>query len=137
MVKNLILTLFLLSLTWACGFTKGMDAARSAVDEFHRQVAAEQAGMIFDGATDHFRSSLSREFNRARFVRLRQKMGVCRSSQATSMSVNATNLGTFVSMKYSTRCANRQLDESFVWLIENEKARLYDYSASSPLLLVN
>lgn len=91
--------------------------------------------LIYDDATEDYRLSLSRELNRSRFARLGRKMGTCPESEPTSIVVNSGSSGTTVSASYKTKCSLGVLEESFMWVVVDGKAKLESYDPKSPLLL--
>jgi hypothetical protein len=121
--------------TSACFSRVDLDIAQRAAEEFHLRVSKGQADAIYDEATGHYRMSISRELNRSRFARVSRKMGACPTSVATSIVVNSGTRGKSVTASYQTTCSAGVLDESFLWQVEDGKARLDSYDVNSPLLL--
>jgi len=114
-----------------------MNLAIGIIDQFHRQFLAGEDNVIYDQASDHYRSTMTRELNHAYLERIRSKMGTCSSSRAIRLFVTRSTRGTFVSASYLTECTNGQLTEVFVIGVEERDAKLDRYGAQSPRLMVN
>jgi hypothetical protein len=135
--KHSIITGLIALLTCSCGLENSTKVARQAVDEFHRRVEASERDAIYDQATDHYRSLTGREANREIFARLRRKMGKCTASQNTGLLVTSNTQGTYVTTTYRTDCEKGPLEETIIWSVENQRVKLWQYNATSPLLLVD
>lgn len=121
----------------SCSLSKDLATARQAVDGFHQKLMKAQDDAIYDGAHASYRSTVSRETNRGLFARIRRKMGAFADSTNTQYLTNASTSGTFVTLHYTTKCANGDLEEQFVWRVDAGEARLVSYRANSPLLLTD
>lgn len=121
----------------SCSMSRDRDIARRAVEQFHQRLAAGQDDTVYDAADPIYKQSVSREINHGLLWRIRRKMGSCQGSENTRYFVNAGTSGTFVTLQYRTKCANGELDEEFVWHVEEEGAALVSYRANSPLLLAD
>jgi uncharacterized lipoprotein YajG len=121
----------------ACSVSKDTTAAVQAVKQFHEQFGSAQDDAIYDAADSQYQHAISKEVSRGFLARVRRKMGAIKSTSQTSYYVNMTTGGIFITLQYKTQCANGKMDESFVWHMENDQARLVRYNVNSPLLLAD
>lgn len=122
----------------SCGVQKGYEIAVQASNEFHQRLGAGQDDLIYNQASDRFQQATSRDVVKGYFSRIRRKMGTCGSYEVTKWFVRADVVqGTFATLSYRATCAKGTLDESFQWHIVDGKATLDQYTAQSPLLLVD
>jgi len=130
-----ILLLLAAACLTSCGTGKDLSVAQQAVEQFRRQLAAEQDDVIYDAADATWRAAIDRETSHKFFARLRRKLGSYGQSQNTGFNVNFSTTGTFVALRFKTRCANGELDENFTWRVSGGHAFLTGYNVVSPLLL--
>ncbi len=129
--------LFAASVLVSCGSGKDFRTASAAVEQFHRQIAAEQDDAIYDAADARWKQAIDRQTSHKFFSRLRRRMGNCFQATNSSYRINFTTSGTFVNLQYATKCDQGNLDENFSWHISDGKAYLVAYNANSPLLLTD
>jgi hypothetical protein len=120
-----------------CSAKVNVEDARKAVDQFHQRMSAGEYEVIYDSSTNAFKAAGSKDQMQGFFKRVNRKMGVCTEATQKSWNINATTSGTFVQLSYSRRCANGDLQEHFVWKMENGKPTLQGYNVNSPLLLAD
>jgi len=122
-----------------CGCSAKADyqAAKTASDNFHQEMATANYSAIYDSASSEFRSSGPRETLIGFLQRVNRKMGTCGEASQQGINVNYNTAGSFVTLSYSRKCANGELGEQFVWRIEGGKALLVRYNANSPVLLTD
>jgi hypothetical protein len=125
----------------ACGVAqnlKNMQTQTSqAIETFHQQLGAGDTDGILASATPEFRASLPGETMNKFFLRIRKKMGTCTGWRSTQYNINANTRGTFMNLGGTTHCENGDLQENFVWVMQDAHAVLQTYSANSPQLLVD
>ena len=132
---SVLLTVSSVFWTNACFNRADIDVAQRAAEEFHQRVASGNADAIYENASDRYRGSISRDLNRKRFARLRNKMGACPSSTVIAIAVSHGSRETTITARYTTTCSAGTLDESFLWRMVEGKAQLEEFDARSPLLL--
>lgn len=131
------------ALVWAfvflngCGAANNVALAKSAANEFHQRFNSNQDAPIYDAADPDLKKNLDRDTFQKMLERIRRKLGACTESNATSYFYNISTEGSFVELKYTTKCTNGSLDETFRWHMVNDRAELYAYNAQSPLLLTD
>jgi hypothetical protein len=121
----------------SCGFSKGVDQAKKAVDEFHTRFNAKQFDAIFDAADPGWKKATDRDTSDKFFARVQRKLGACTTSTSGGYNYNVTTSGTFVTINYETTCANGKLAEEFRWRVDGDKVLLVAYNANNPLLLTD
>lgn len=110
------------------------DVAFGAVEQFHHQMNLGDYDQIYDGATDEFRRSDTRE-NMARFFeKVQDKMGSVGEPHSVGFHVNWRNGAVWVDQTFYTQFLRGQAREYFVWKIEQDQPRLYNYRVDSPYL---
>ena|SRR5207245_9233484 len=65
---------------------------------------------------------------------VRRKLGTVKDSHETGWHVNATTNGTMVTLAYDVDFTEGKGNEEFVFLVKGDKALLYRFNISSPLL---
>ena len=117
-----------------CSTQKDFQQAERATDEFHMQFAKGSYGEIYDTSDSAIKKSATREQMIAMLQRVNRKLGACGDPQRQSFVVNYNTNGTFVTMVYTRKCANGQLEENFIWRIQDGKPILYGFHFNSPVL---
>jgi hypothetical protein len=120
-----------------CGAANNTAIAKGASSEFHQRFNSAQDAAIYDAADLAFKKSANRDTVEKMFARIRRKMGPCTESNATSYFYNISTDGSFVELKYETKCGAGILEETFRWHMVNNRAELFNYNAQSPLLLTD
>ena len=119
----------------SCSFAKGKGFAESAVAQFHNQYNSGQFHEIYSQADEEFKKSASE----AKFVELlealRRKLGTVKQSNQAGWHVNATPMGTMVTLGYEVEFSEGKGSEQFVFRVSGDKALLYGYNVNSPLLI--
>ena len=121
----------------ACSMSKDTGVAEQAVKQFHEQMAAAQDDGIYDAADSRYKQAVTKEVSHGFLSRVRRKMGAITSTTRTGFRVNVTTSGNFVTLQYKTQCANGEMDETFVWNVENAQAQLVKYNVNSPAMLTD
>ena len=121
---------------WSCG--KGAYhnyfLARSAVEQFHRELDQGDYDSIYENATDAFRAA-GTHGDQVKFLEMvHQKMGNSGKMSPQGFHVNWNNNQVVVDQVYSTKFALGEAQESFVWVIEKDRPRLHSYRIDSPNL---
>ena len=120
----------------ACSLTKGKGIAEHAVVQFHDKYNAEQYQGIYDQADDAFKKSAKQEDFLAFLQAVQRKLGMVKQSKQIGWYVNATTLGTIVTLTYDTEFAEGHANEQFVFRVSGDQAKLYRYNINSPLLII-
>lgn len=66
---------------------------------------------------------------------LRRKLGTVKQAEQAGWHVNATPIGTMVTLGYNVEFSEGKGTEQFVFRISGDKAMLYNYNVNSPLLI--
>jgi len=127
----------LLLLVCGCSAKADIKEAGKAVDQFHQQMSAGEYDAIYDSATNSFRAAGSRNEMQEFLKRVNRKMGACTDARQKHWNINATTSGRFIQLGYIRKCANGDLQELFVWKMENGRPALQGYNVTSPLLLAD
>lgn len=110
------------------------DIASGAVEQFHHQMNLGDYDQIYDEATEEFRRSDSRENMTRFFEKISIKMGSVGEPHSAGFHVNWRNGVVWVDQTFNTQFLNGQAQEYFVWKIQQDQARLYNYRINSPNL---
>jgi hypothetical protein len=106
----------------------------SAVAGFHRQLDGAEYEDIYGDATDQFRSALTRPQAIAFLQSVHDKMGASGKSSIRGLNLNVSTQGRFVYATCATEFARGQATEFFVWRIDPDQPRLWNYRVDSPNL---
>jgi len=137
-LKRLIVLLCLLAsglavVLWALGRRtyRNYGIASAAVDHFHQELNNSDYETIYEEASDEFRRSGNRPDMVKFFQMVHEKMGNSGDKKAAGFHVSWTNGRVTVNQVFDTEFALGQGQESFVWTIEHDHARLYGYHIDS------
>jgi hypothetical protein len=119
----------------SCSLTKGREVGERAVDRFHNQLNGGQFREIYAESDDGFRKGTSEADTVALFEAVRRKLGVVKNAKQTSWRVNATPSGTTIALSYDVEYTEGRATEAFIFLLKEDKARLFNYNINSPLLI--
>ena len=125
----------LLLATSSCSLTKGKGLAEAAVAHFHEQYNSGQFHEIYNQADEEFRKGATEAHFMEVLEALRRKLGTVKQSTQTGWNVNATPMGTMVTLSYAVEFSEGKGTEQFVFRVSGGKALLYNYNVNSPLLL--
>jgi len=123
-------------LVWRVGNStyRNYQLASAATDHFHQQLNAGAYDEIYENATEEFRRSAKREDLDHLFGNIREKMGSARKPTATGFHVNWRNGILWIDQSFSTQFEKGTAQEYFVWKIQQDQPRLYNYRIDSPNL---
>jgi hypothetical protein len=135
--KTLILVVVatLLIGSTSCSLTKGKGIAEAAATQFHNQFNAGQFHEIYDQADEGFRKAASETDFVTLLEAVHRKLGTIGQSNSTGWFVNATPMGTMVTLTYDIEFSEGKGMERLVFHISDDKAQLYNYNINSPLLI--
>jgi hypothetical protein len=105
-----------------------------AVAAFHGQLDRAQYEDIYGEATDQFRGTGSRQQAIAFLKQVHGKMGASGKSSIRGLDVSVSTQGRFVSAAYASEFAQGPATESFVWRMDQDQPRLWNYQVDSPNL---
>jgi hypothetical protein len=121
---------------WNCG--KGAyhnyRLSSAAVDYFHQLLNQGDFETIYGETTDGFRRAGTRENEIKFFATVHDKMGNAGKMSAKGFHINWQNGVLSVDQVYETQFTLGQAQESFIWYIQQDQARLYSYRIDSPNL---
>jgi hypothetical protein len=132
---SITVTAALLVVGGSCSLSRGKGVAESAVAQFHNQYNAGQFREIYAQTDEGFRESASEADFLSLLEALRRKLGAVVKAEQAGWRVNATPLGTVVTLSYSVEFSEGRGAEQFVFRVSGDKARLYNYNVNSPLLI--
>jgi hypothetical protein len=123
-------------LLWSCG--KGTyhsyRLANAAVDQLHQRLNQADYETIYSEATEEFRRSGSRADDIKFFEMVHQKMGTSGKKSYKGFHINWQNGRQTVNEVVNTQFALGEAQEGFIWIIEQDEARLHTYRIDSPNL---
>lgn len=119
----------------SCSLTKGKGIGEAAVTQFHNRYNAGQFHDIYSQTDEGFRKSTSEADLTALLEALRRKLGTVNQSKQAGWGVNATPMGTMVTLNYEVEFNEGKGTEQFVFRVTGDKAMLYNYHVNSPLLI--
>ncbi len=119
----------------SCSFTKGKAIGERAVVQFHNQFNAGQYHEIYAQSDEGFRKASSEQDTLALLEAVRRKLGTVKQADQQGWHVNATPGGTMVSLAYEVEFSEGKGREDFVFKVSGDRALLYNYHISSPLLI--
>lgn len=136
--KRLIVLLCLLAfglatVLWAVGKRtyRNYGIASAAVDHFHQQMNNSDYDAIYEEASDEFRRSGNRP-ELVKFLQMvHEKMGNSGDRKAAGFHLNWSNGRGTVNQVFNTEFALGQGEESFVWVVQQDQAKLYSYRIDS------
>jgi hypothetical protein len=132
---GLVLVVLLFAVGSACSLTKGKGIAEAAVVKFHDQFNAGQYHEIYEQADEGFKKSASEDDFIALLEAVRRKLGTVKQAHSAGWGVNATPTGTMATLSYDVDFSDGKGSEQFVFHISGDKATLYHYNVTSPLLI--
>ncbi len=108
--------------------------ASAAVQHFHQQLNAADYDGIYEDASDELRRSASREDVVKLLEKVHQRLGNAGKTSPAGFHVNWKNGRTAINQVLETDFAKGHGQESFVWIMQQDQLRLYNYHIDSPLL---
>jgi len=140
-LKRLMVLLCLLAfgvaiVLWALGKRtyRNYGIASAAVDHFHQELNDADYDAIYEEASDEFRRSGNRPDILKFLQMVHEKMGNSGNKKAAGFNAKWSNSHVTVDQVFNTEFALGQGQENFVWIIEQDHARLYGYHINSPNL---
>ncbi len=125
----------LLLVVSSCSFTKSKEIGERAVAQFHDQFNAGKYHEIYSQSDEGFRKSTSEADTVALFDAVRRKLGTVKNAKQTTWYVNATPAGTKITLGYDVDFTDGKATEQFVCQVNGDKASLFNYNVTSPLLI--
>jgi hypothetical protein len=132
----LVMSLFTASACSLTGFTKGKGIAEAAVIQFHNQYNAGQFRQIYTQADETFKKYGSSADFISLLEALSRKLGTMKQSAQSGWHVEATTIGTIVTLDYHVEFSKGKGTERFIFRVSGDKALLRNYNVNSPLLLL-
>jgi hypothetical protein len=109
--------------------------AAAAVQTFHASLDEGHFGDVYDAASPDFRKSVEREKFVALLAAVHRKLGKTKSCVMKTWRSGALNLKTFIDIVETAQFDQGAAEETFRFLIENDKAVLVAYNINSPDLI--
>jgi hypothetical protein len=128
--------LIALAVLWSCGRSayRNYRIAGEAVDHFHDQLNRQDYDGIYAEASDEFRTFGTRTQDSQFFASVHEKLGVSGDKAPRGFHVNWRNGRTWIDEVYQTQFSMGSGQESFIWIVDQGRARLYGYHINSPNL---
>jgi hypothetical protein len=135
-INLLIIGTIFLFLTISCSsIMKGKALGETAVEKFHNQINAKQFSEIYNQADDEFKKSVTEQQWSDLLNMVHRKLGTVTKSDQSGWNTNSTTAGTFATITCEVEFAEGKGTEQFVFHIIDDKALLYNYNVTSPLLI--
>jgi hypothetical protein len=117
----------------SCASTSAdMTMAKTAVDQFHRQLDAEQYHDLYVAADAKMHEKTTEDDFTKLLRAVHSKLGNVQSATVTGWNVSMyAGTGTSVRLGYKTTFASGSAEEVFVWHITGGQALLYGYNINS------
>jgi len=132
---GLVLVALLLAFAGSCSLAKGKGIAEAAALKFHDQFNAGRYHDIYGQADDGFKKSVSEDDFIALLEAVRRKLGTVKQAHSSGWGINTTLAGTMATLSYDIDFSEGKGNEQFVFHISGDKAALYHYNVTSPLLI--
>lgn len=124
------------ALIWKAGKSSfhNYQIASGAVEHFHHQMNLGDYDQIYDEASEEFRRSITREDLTRFFEKIQNNMGSVGEPRSLGFHVNWRSKAVWVDQTFNTQFLHGSAQEYFVWKIEQDQPRLYNYRIDSPNL---
>lgn len=106
----------------------------TAVAGFHRQLDRAEYEDIYGEAADQFRIVGTRPQAIAFLKGVHDKMGASGKSSIRGLNIHVSAQGRFVDATYATEFRRGRAMEFFVWRMDQDQSRLWNYRVDSPNL---
>ena len=130
-----ILIALLISGSACSAVTKGKGNAEAAVVQFHNQFNAAQFREIYSQTDEEFKKATSEADFVALLEAIHRKLGTVKQASPTGWRMNATPMGTMVTLGYNVEFGEGKGTEEFTYRVNGGKALLLHYNVNSPLLI--
>ena len=134
MIRALILLVALMPALSGCSISADTTAAEQAVSKFHEQLDASRFNEIYEGSSEDLKKASSRQDMVALLEAVHRRLGATKSSKEQTWHVNFHTSGDFVTLKYKTAYANGDMDEEFIYRMQDKTPLLagYQFKSSAP-----
>lgn len=119
----------------ACNPMKGKNVAEPAVARFHQQYNDGKDHEIYLETDAGFKANSSEKDLTDILGAMRRKLGNFKKADSTGWFVNSTTQGTMVTLSYDVEFADGKGTEKFVYLIDGDQAKLFNYNINAPTLI--
>lgn len=120
-----------------CSSGTDMTLAENGVATFHDQLDAANYDAIWNSAAPGFREGTPKSDYTKFMSAIHTKLGKVKSTDRQGWHVNYGTGGKAVTLSYATEFEKGAGVEQFVYLLEDDKARLFSYNVNSRALIVN
>lgn len=120
-----------------CSSGAKLEAADQGVTRFHAQLGAGQYDAIYEASGPEFKAASKAADMEKMFSAVSTKLGKLKSSERQSWNVNYNMNGSFVNTSYLSKFDRGEATETFIWKIEEKKAKLVGYNINSAALIIN
>jgi hypothetical protein len=125
-------------LMWRCarGASAAVQSAKQGIEHFHSQFNDGKFEDIYNGATEQFRSSTTKDQLLEFLSSVQRKLGRVVATGDPAYFINASTNGTFVTLTCQTDFVRGKAQERFVWILHGGRAELIGYHIESRDLIV-
>jgi len=134
-LANLIFSFVILVAQAGCGTSEDVKAAEERVANFHRQLDAQDFLNIYNQADPKLREVTKAEEFLALLTAIHKKLGNVQSAMQQGYLVNFATSGTTIRLNYTTKYAEGDAQEVFVWRKDGNVIRLLGYNVNSNALI--
>jgi len=119
-----------------CGSSKDVKAAEENVSNFHKQLDSQDFLNIYDQADPKLREVTKSDEFIGLLTAIHKKLGNFQSATQPGYFVNFTTSGTTIRLTYTTKYAEGDAQEVFIWRKNGNDLRLLGYNINSNALIV-
>lgn len=120
-----------LAMLAACNPMEQMDGADTLIEEFHADFNESDFDSIWNGASDEFRRSLTREEFQQFMIRMRASVGEYQDGSQVGFNINTNNGVTMTEITLDTTYENGTADESFTFIGSGDDMALLNWNIDS------
>jgi hypothetical protein len=121
----------------SCSVTADYESARKASERFHELMDRRGYGALFDQSSAELRSSWDKTEFMVYLAKVEEKLGKCSGDHFAKGVYLVSTSGKQITTISTRTCDKGALREQFDWKIERQRAALFRYAATSPILAAN
>ena len=119
----------------ACGVQKDLVSTDGAVSHFHQLLDAQDYGAIYAQTNQQFRDATKQDEFTAILAAVHRKLGHVGVATRQGFNINYDLAGAQIRVNYSTKFAEGDAQEEFVWRKSGETLALSSYNINSNALI--
>ena len=125
----------LIAAVLGCGTMDAFKKAGPAADKFHAQFNSGEFDAMYDDSDDGFKKNTTKEEWLEFVTAVRTKLGTVKDQKQSGWFVNANAGGTFATLKYEVEFTEGTGEETLVFRIDGDEAKLFSYNINSKELI--